>query len=213
MNNKSLIVAAGMASLLLTSVMSAQTAEPGSPARANPPSSTSTTPSATYDSVPDSTFERRDGGFGASAGDLEFTLAGKGTTNKDFDNSAGGLSASLGYYVNDTLELALRQSANYVNPDGGDDGWAASSWFAIDQHLGSGRFRPFVGASVGALYGDETEDTFAAGLEAGLKFYVQPKTFVFFLAEYVWAFDDSDDADDTFEDGGLRWTAGIGFNF
>lgn len=157
--------------------------------------------------------ENRGGAFGPQAGDHEFTLAGTGASNKDFDSSSGGVGASLGYYLNDMLSLSVRQAVNYSNPDGGDDGWAASTSVAIDQHFGNARLRPFVGASVGFLYGDEIDDSLFAGLEGGLKYYVMPQTFLFGLAEYVWAFEDSDYADDNFDNGGFRWTVGVGFNF
>lgn len=208
----------GLPLILLSSTLLAQTdattpGSPGSPARTTPPPSSSTT----YDSTPTSSYdaaaENRAGGYGPRAGDNEFTLSGTGSSNKDFDNSAGGVGASFGHYLNDTLSLSLRQTVDYINPDGGDDGWAASTSVAIDQHLGTARLRPFVGASAGYLYGDETEESFFAGLEGGLKYYVLPQTFLFGLAEYLWAFEDSDDADDTFEDGGFRWTVGVGFNF
>ena len=73
--------------------------------------------------------------------------------------------------------------------------------------------RPFVGLNLGGFYGDNTTDTFAAGIEAGLKFYVRPKTFVFALVNYAWTFDNADDAGDNFDDGAILWTVGVGFNF
>lgn len=150
--------------------------------------------------------------FGAVQGDWEFTLGGSGGSNKDFDNSAGGLNLSLGYYLSDALSLTLRQSGNYSN-GAGDGEFDGSSFVALDYHLGSNRLRPFVGVNFGRFYGENTNETWAAGLEAGLKFYVQPKTFLFALVNYAWTFEDTSSATDAFEDGAVLWSAGIGFNF
>ncbi len=149
--------------------------------------------------------------FGARAGDWEFTLGGGGASNTDMDSSGGGVSASAGYYFSDTLELSVRQTTNYSN-GAGDAQYDGSTFVALDHHFGSGRLRPFVGVNVGAVYGENTSDSWAAGLEGGLKFYVQPRTFLFALVNYAWTFEDASDADDTFSDGGLLWTVGVGFN-
>lgn len=152
--------------------------------------------------------------WGPHAGDMELTLGGNGFSNKDLDNSSGGVSASLGWYLNDTLEFVVRQSVNYVNPDGGDSSWAGSSRIAIDQHiLARGPVRPFIGVNFGGVYGEDVNDTWLAGVEGGAKFYVKEQTFIFAMIDYGWAFNDTDDLDDTFDDGGFTWTVGIGFNF
>ena len=43
------------------------------------------------------------------------------------------------------------------------------------------------------IYGDAVEDTWAAGPEAGAKFYVKDETFLFGRAEYQFFFDDDED--------------------
>lgn len=151
--------------------------------------------------------------FGARAGDWEFTLGGSGGSNKDFDNSLGGVNFSLGYFLSDTFEVSLRQSINYSNGPGSGADYNGSTFIAIDQHFGTGKFVPFIGINAGRLYGDNTNETWAAGIEGGLKLYVKPKTFIFALVNYAWTFDDSDDATDNFNDGAVLWTVGIGFNF
>ncbi len=151
---------------------------------------------------------------GPRAGDREFILTGSGLSNKDMDDSSGGIGASLGFYLNDTLELVVRQSVNYANSNDDDANWFASTRVALDQHIFvSGRFLPFVGVNFGGVYGEDVEETFVAGIEGGLKFYVLPQTFLFGMMDYAWAFDDSDDAEDNFSDGGFTWTVGVGFNF
>jgi len=152
--------------------------------------------------------------WGPRAGDRELTLGGSGFSNKDLDGSNGGVSASLGWFLNDTLEFSVRQNVSYVNPEGGDSSWAGITRVALDQHiLARGAVRPFVGVNFGGVYGEDVNETWLAGLEAGVKFYVKEQTFIFALVDYGWSFDDGDDADDTFSDGAFTWTVGIGFNF
>ncbi len=97
--------------------------------------------------------------YGARTGDWEFTLGGVGTSSKEMDDSLGGLDFSVGYFLTNTLEVAARQTVNYSNPTGGGGAlYDASTFLAVDQYFGTGRFRPFVGLNVGALYGDNTSD-------------------------------------------------------
>lgn len=148
------------------------------------------------------------------AGDREFTLGGSGASNTDFDSSLGGVNFSYGQYINETLMWSLRQTVNYINPDVGGTQWNGSTRLAIDQHLTAyGQFRPFVGANFGGAYGDSVSDTWLAGLEIGGKYYVQPNTFVFAMAEYGWFFSDADRVEDEFNNGQFTWVVGVGFNF
>lgn len=147
-------------------------------------------------------------------GDREFTLGGNGASNKDFDDSFGGVNFSYGWYLNETQEVVLRQSIDYSNPSNGDDSWNGSTRIAFDQHLTPyGALRPFVGVNAGGVYGDAVRDTFAAGLEVGAKYYVQPRTFVYALVEYGWFFRHARDVEDRFDDGQFNWSVGVGFNF
>jgi hypothetical protein len=152
--------------------------------------------------------------WGPEAGDMEFTLGGSGSANRELDDSSGGLNASLGWYLSNTLEVVVRQSFNQSNSSAGGSSWSGGTRIAVDQHiLPRGPLRPFVGVNFGGVYGEDTNDTWVAGLEAGVKFYVQERTFVFALVDYGFAFRDADDADEAFSDGGFTWSLGIGFNF
>lgn len=152
--------------------------------------------------------------FTASAGAREFTFGASGATNRDFDDSFGGVNFSIGQYLNPTTLIVLRQTLDYTNPDVGDNAFAGSTRFAVDWHFaGNDQFRPFAGVNLGGIYGEDVEETWAAGLELGGKYYVKPATFVFALIEYSWLFDDADDVEDRFDDGAIFWNAGIGFNF
>lgn len=143
----------------------------------------------------------------------EFTLGGSGTTDQDFDDSAGGLSFSYGKYTSEAVLWSLRQTLNYTNPENDDIGWNGSTRIAMDYHFGRERLRPLVGVNVGYIYGDNVDDSWAAGLEAGVKYYVTGSSFLFGIAEYAWLFNDADDVDDTFDDGRFDWSIGVGFNF
>jgi hypothetical protein len=148
------------------------------------------------------------------AGEREFTLGGAGATNKDFDESFGGVNFSYGWYTSETQEWVLRQSITYSNPSNGGQSWNGSTRLAFDQHLAArGPLRPFVGVNFGGVYGDSVRETFAAGLEAGAKYYVQPRTFIYAMAEYGWFFRRARSLDDRFSDGQFNWGVGIGFNF
>jgi hypothetical protein len=147
-------------------------------------------------------------------GEREFTLGGAGASNTDFDNSFGGVNFSYGWYTSETQAWVIRQSANYSNPDRGGQDWNGSTRLAFDQHFAArGALRPFVGVNFGGVYGDSVRDTFAAGLEGGAKFYVQPRTFVYAMTEYGWFFRRARNIDDSFRDGQFNWGVGVGFNF
>ncbi|MES2692109.1 MAG: hypothetical protein V4773_01465, partial [Verrucomicrobiota bacterium] len=134
--------------------------------------------------------------------------------NRDFDNTLGGINFSYGQYLTNTLMWALRQSVNYSNPDVGGTQWNGSTKLAFDQHFGgTSALKPFVGANIGGVYGDSVRDTWSAGLEGGVKYYVQPRTFIYAMAEYGWFFRHARSLDDRFKDGQVTWGLGVGFNF
>ncbi len=152
--------------------------------------------------------------WGPRAGAQEVTIGGSGFANRRLNDSAGGINASYGWYLNDTLLFAVRQGLSYSNPAGGDSSWTGTTRLALDQHLmPRGAFRPFVGVNFGGQYGRNTNDTFAAGLEGGVKLYVQQNTFVYAMADYSWAFRRARNVDNNFRDGGFAWTLGLGYNF
>lgn len=156
------------------------------------------------------------GDFGPRAGDREFTLGGAGASNRKFNDSFGGANAAYGMFLNDTQELSIRQSINYTNSaqPGSRQQWNGSTRLAFDQHfVVRGPWRPFVGVNFGGAYGDSVTDTWAAGIEAGVKYYVQPRTFVYVTPEYNWFFRHASGLDRRFNDGQFNWSVGVGFNF
>ena len=151
----------------------------------------------------------------ADAGNWELTLAGIGTSNQDFDEHALGANIGVGYFVFDGLELSLRQTISYVT--GSDsDSTDASTTVALDWHLGFGdrrQWQPFIGAHVGYYYGDTFSDTFEYGPEAGLKYFVNDTTFLYFRAEYQMFSDTFGGGGGSDQDRQFLYGVGIGFRF
>lgn len=165
-------------------------------------------------SVPTPTVSSAADRYGPREGNYELTLGGNAGSNKRFDDSFGGVNASLGYYFNQSLEGVVRQSVNYSNPSDAGTSWNGSTRLALDQHLAPwGPVRPFFGVNFGRVYGDGVPHTWAAGLEVGGKFYVKPQTFIYTTVEYAWFFRHGHDIDNRFSSGQYLGTVGIGFNF
>ena len=156
---------------------------------------------------------QNDGRFaGYEKGDVEVMIGGSGTSDEDFDSNAVNLNASVAWLVTEGLALGIRQDLAIA--DSGDDSSynAATVGFA-DFNFNFGDFVPFVGVTFGYLYGDNVDETFIAGPEAGLKYFVKDDAFLFGRANYDFLFEDTDDADEAFEDGRFVYTIGIGLTF
>ena len=147
-------------------------------------------------------------------GSWELTLAGVGTSSKDFDSHALGASAGVGYFFFDAIELGLRQTVTYVdNPD--TFATNASTTLALDLHLplgGRGRIVPFIGANAGYYYGDSFRDSFEFGPEAGVKWFVNDSTFLFARVEYQM-YGNGGIGPSEFEDKQWVYVVGIGLRF
>ncbi|MFW6093301.1 MAG: hypothetical protein ACODAC_04950 [Pseudomonadota bacterium] len=155
---------------------------------------------------------------GPEPGERSLALTGSGTSDDSFDVNSFSVSGQIGWWTSDSLELGIRQSANGTIRDDASDNWAGSTRGYVDMHfgdLGAGGTGalPFIGANIGGIYGDGVDETGAAGLELGAKFYVREKTFIMAMAEYQFLFESADDIDDNFEDGAFFYTLGIGYNF
>ena len=152
--------------------------------------------------------------YGPSEGSNEFTLSGTGTNDRDFDNGSFGITGSYGWYLTRDLEISVRQNLNWAAIENADDNINGSTRGAIDYHFNvTPRFRPFIGASIGMIYGDGVEETGIIGPEVGLKYYFNPTTFLLVQSEYQYFFDDGDEVDNNFDDGSFAHTIGLGFNF
>ncbi|MFT3867516.1 MAG: hypothetical protein QM715_03350 [Nibricoccus sp.] len=154
------------------------------------------------------------GYYGPHGGESDFMVGASGTANRRMDDTLAGLNFSLGHYFTNMQALVLRQTVNYSHPAGGDRAWSGSSRLAFDQYLSPhSRWRPFIGVNFGGVYGDDVTETWAAGLEAGMKFYVRPRVFIEVMAEYAWYFRHSNNIDDRFDTGHWNWSLGTGFTF
>lgn len=149
---------------------------------------------------------------GPSVGDWEVTLSGSGSSDNDFDTNAIGLTGSAGKYMMDNVLVGVRQTANFADTATDNTFTGATRVFA-DYMFTMGRMQPFVGASLGGIYGEGINNSFSGGPEAGLKYYADDKTFVYGQTEYQFTFQSSDEIDDAFRDGGWFHSVGIGFNF
>jgi hypothetical protein len=152
-------------------------------------------------------------GDGPVKGDRSFTVSGSGTSDKDFDNSAYGVNGELGYFLTDKWQAGLRQSVNGVDQDQGGNSWAGATRGFIVYNFLDGNYRPYLGANLGGIYGEDVSNTGAAGIEAGLKLYVLKKTYINFGIEYSWLFEDTDDFDNKSNDGLYLYNIGVGFNW
>ncbi len=160
------------------------------------------------------------GTFASNAGAIplqeewEFRLSGSGSNDVDFANGGFNFDATLGYHFTDQWEVALRQSFGYS--DFGTSSWTGGTRiggyynFNFDEEQ---RIVPYAGLTVGYIYGDAVADTFVAGPEAGLKWFVNDTTFVYGSVSYEFLFDDADEVDDSFDDGQFVYGLGIGFRF
>jgi hypothetical protein len=139
-------------------------------------------------------------------GDTTFTLSGTGSSDTDFDRNNFAGSFSLGHFFTDGWEGLIRQDAGISYLDGSTRINAATS-LGLDYNWNFGGWVPFAGVNIGYLYGSGVDDTFFAGPEVGMKFFINNTTFVQALVQYQWFFDRMRDIDDFDED---RFVYGLG---
>jgi hypothetical protein len=148
--------------------------------------------------------------YGFTPQDWEFTLQGTGTSDDELENNTLSLEFSLGYFLSKNLELGLRQGIGYSDPKDGNDTWNASTRGFADYHIDLQQWQPFLGVNFGYLYGDDVNESWTAGPEVGVKYFVKPNTFIHLLVEYNATFDDADTADEAFDDGRFVYALGMG---
>jgi len=155
--------------------------------------------------------------FGPYEGDREFSMSGTGNSDKNVDSGSFGVTGDLGWYLRDNMVAGVRQSVNYASIEGegiSDDFWNGSTRGYLNYQFLEDRARPLIGASLGGIYGDGVNDSFFAGLEFGIKYYVRSKTYILARAEYQFLFDSTSDATDAFQDDAIwAYTLGLGYNF
>ncbi|MAL98461.1 hypothetical protein [Hydrocarboniclastica marina] len=147
-----------------------------------------------------------------STGDKLFTLAGSGSSDKDLDNNQFNVSFDVGQYMTDQTAVGIRQSAGAADL-GDDSSWTGATRVFADYHFGRADMQPFLGANIGGIYGDGVDETFFAGPEFGLKYYMKRETYLSVQAEYQVFFDNSNDVENNYDNGAFVYSAGLGINF
>jgi len=147
------------------------------------------------------------------AGTQEITLSGAGTSDKDFDTSLLNIQGSWGQYLNEYSLWGVRQNINIFDTEGESTKFQGATRVFYDYHFGTGNTRPFIGASIGGIYGDRVDDTFMAGPELGLKHWMNDSTFVTGMIEYQFLFKNGSGAEDNYDDGTFFYSLGLGYNF
>lgn len=142
--------------------------------------------------------------------DFALTLSGQAFTDVNLDSTNVNVAGSLGYFFSDQFEAGIRQGFTYSDLAGNNSN-GTTALFA-DYHFGEegAEFQPFLGAALGYAYGDSTNDTFYAGPELGVKYFVDENWFVFGVAEYQFFFEDGDEADEAIDDGSFIFRLGLG---
>ena len=146
------------------------------------------------------------------AGDYTLTLGGGGNSDKDLDNSILSFNVGLSNFITDQTAVAARQELNFADA-GSNQSWNGSTRFALDYHWTFGNCRPFAGANIGYLYGDNVEEQFIAGPEFGLKHFIEESAFIYLNAEYQFLFKDTDQANNSLDDGRFVYGIGLGFRW
>lgn len=155
--------------------------------------------------------------FGPVQGEQEFSISGSGGSDRNFNSGTFGVTGDLGWYLRNNVVAGIRQSVNYASIEGEslkDDFWNGSTRGYVNYQFMDDRTRPFLGASLGGIYGDGVKNSAFAGLETGLKYYVIPKAYFLARVEYQFLFSSTSDASDAFQDDGIwAYTVGLGYNF
>ena len=138
------------------------------------------------------------------AGNYALELSGSGSNDQDFRTFDVTLNLNLGYFMSKELEVGARQSLIYG--DGGS-AWSAQTQAFLDYHFDMDRWQPYIGANIGYVYGDNVNDAWIAGPEAGVKYFVNATTFIDFSASYEFNLEEG------LDDGGFLYTLGLGFKW
>jgi hypothetical protein len=141
---------------------------------------------------------------GPYAGWWEMTLSGSGTSTDNFDQNTFGAALGIGYYLTKNVIVGGRQFINFEIND--VDTWTAQTFAFADYQFDFGRWQPFVGVSLGGIYGKDVDEDFLWGPELGLKYYVNESAFAFGAAAYQLT------ADECCSDGVTNYVICFGIN-
>ncbi len=139
-------------------------------------------------------------------GNWDLQLSGNGTASHGGSFNTGSASANvqLGYFMSKEMEVGVRQGLIWA--DGGS-AWGGSTAAYFDWNFDMDRWVPYVGANLGYAYGTSIHDYWAAGPEAGVKYFLNSTTFVNVAATYEWNLNDGPQA------GAYQFLLGLGVKF
>lgn len=119
-------------------------------------------------------------------------------------------SSNIGRFLN--LEKILRNDQSYIDLPGMDD-WDYSTRMIVDYYFGSEEWVPMIGLSMGYVQNENENSRFVAGPEIGLKYFMNPSTFLYGLLGYQFLFDNEDAEEDLFYNGRFIYGIGLGVTF
>ena len=140
------------------------------------------------------------------AGNWELKLSGQGANDQDFNGGTVSAAGSLGYFTTKELEVGIRQSGAWTDLGGGSQ-WQGDTRAFVDFHFDMDRWQPYVGGFIGYIYGDGVEDSWIAGPEIGVKYFVNSTTFIDVNAAYAFNLQEGID------EGSFFYGLGIGFRW
>ena len=140
------------------------------------------------------------------AGNWSLEVAGQGSNDKDFHDGSVALQGNLGYFLSKEFEVGVRQGISYVGTPGGH-AWNGQTQGAADFHFDLDRWQPYVGGNIGYSYGESVNDTWIAGPEVGVKYFVNSTTFVDLMASYEF------DLNNGIDHGGFLYSLALGFRW
>lgn len=121
--------------------------------------------------------------------------------------------ASYSLATSASLETLSRQPMKVGPKTATDPRLGFVARLALDQELANGAFRPFVGVALGQFYGHQAREDWSAGVAAGARYFVQPRTFVRASVDYGWMFSDARSFDSQLGHGTWAWTMALGIAF
>jgi hypothetical protein len=141
------------------------------------------------------------------AGNWSLELSGSGGNDKDFESGNLAVNAELGYFTSKEFEIGIRQGISWADTTFSSSVWNGSTVIFADYHFDMDRWQPYIGANIGYLYGDSTADTWVAGPEGGVKYFVNSTTFIDARITYEFSLQDGID------EGAFGYGLGIGFRW
>lgn len=143
------------------------------------------------------------------AQNFELSIGGTVKTESFFDDNDGGINAQLGFYLTKAFQVNIRQYG-FINSSNGSTSVEGASGVFADYHFDLGSFQPFVG--LGGLYNygsGQRNNNFDVGAEAGMKFFVLPKTFIVAQGTYLRPIDEIGSGTKSY----ALFSLGLGFDF